>query len=371
MVVVSPVPEIPEPPESPIRRRLHPIETAGPEPISREELGALTRAGSVGHGWLVCSGEGEALAALDPAGVEVLRDLTAETLVSVGVDESDRVLIALNSEGAGTGVLWTQAASVTAGAAGSAGPRQGLRTASMIRGTGASVLVTTPSLATALAVRMRAAGSDPRQLRLRLLVLVGETADDGRRRRLGDDFDARVTEIWCDPVFGAGLAWRSPDSGSEFRLVRPAVVTPEPVEVTEPPRDGGALVEWVLQPDWVPALAGVGVRTGVVSRPGAWLGDPRWTVGDHVLVRGRWVSLGALDRCLKGLGADRWQLRVEAGTAREQLQLGYDAPIPIPVVEAALEAVCALRPRVAPQAVERDEPRLLDARLQHLGDRSP
>ena len=74
------------------------------------------------------------------------------------------------------------------------------------------------------------------------------------------------------------------------------------------------LAELVVVHDWHTALRGIGVRTGYLTTAGSdqdALTAPTHTRGDLVLLRGRWLSIAALTKALRGIdGITHWQLRI-------------------------------------------------------------
>jgi phenylacetate-CoA ligase len=229
-------------------------------------------------------------------------EVTAETLDMVGVVESDRIAVALNSDGAAVGTRWAEAAAGIASAAVAIGPARGGRILEVVDSVHATVLISTPTVAEELA---RVAG---RTTSVHTVVLTGEVLDPGRRAAIGRHLGVAVGEVVLDPVFGAAVASRPPGA-TAFAVTRPGLVGSHRL-------DGGA-IEWTLRCDWSPLLAGRDLRMGIAGpeRRGpidgtTWLPPPRWTIGDHVLVRGRWVSLSYLRR---RLGPRGWCLAIRRG----------------------------------------------------------
>src|SRR5699024_5721952 len=131
--------------------------------LTRDQLGEATRSVRRERGWFVASAEGGLVLPLDPGERQALREITAENLVSIGVDGDDGLVAALNSDGAGVGVVWSEAASLVAHRSCAIGVRGGTRLTSILESLGATVLLSTPSFVRNLGVRMRQIGSDPRE----------------------------------------------------------------------------------------------------------------------------------------------------------------------------------------------------------------
>lgn len=322
-------------------------------------------------GWFVASAEGGLVLPLDPDERRMLREITAENLVSIGIREDDGVVAALNSDGAGVGVVWSEAASLVAHRSCAIGVRGGTRLSSILESLGATVLVSTPSFVRNLGVRTRQIGSDPREFGLRSIVLTGEIVADQQIRSIEEMFDARVAEVWSDPIFGAALAHRGPDD-PVFSPVRPALVSTAPVSSVDEPRGSGSRVEWVVDPVWCRALEGVRIRTGFVGVDDVALPTPTNTIGDHVLVRGRWLSHSHLTAVLAGMGVDRWQLEIGAGLGSDVATLRFEGDHRERDVRAATDLVSAVRIEVLPVPTGSigSSGRILDHRGQHLGLRA-
>lgn len=156
---------------------------------------------------------------------------------------------------------------------------------------------------------------DPLDLELRLLVLTGEITDAKTYRHLAAEFGAQVVELYSDPVLGLALAHRNPTTGSELVPAEPGLLAlaaldrDEFLDVADTETPG----EIVVAHNWHEHLGGVQLRTGYVANhcaDGA-ISTPSHTVGDHVLVRGRWFSLTALARMLRKIdGITHWRFEV-------------------------------------------------------------
>jgi phenylacetate-CoA ligase len=238
------------------------------------------------------------------------RALTAETLRNAGLQSSDRVVVALNNDGDLAGALLAEAAAEVAAAAASVGPRGRMRLLRTLESVRASVLVATPTGAADFLARLHLEFLvDPLDLELRLLVLTGEIADARTYAHLAKEFGATVVELWTDPVTSVPVAHRRPAESDELAETRPGLIHGIPLEPGGKPE--GDWVELAVAHDWYAPLRGVGVRTGYVSQASEGVAAPRHTTGDLVLVRGRWLSIAALGKALRGIdGISTWELRI-------------------------------------------------------------
>ncbi|HEX4506370.1 MAG TPA: hypothetical protein VH722_11620 [Alphaproteobacteria bacterium] len=294
--------------------------------------------------------------ALAAAEVEAMQALSRASLEIAGLEKSDRVLMAVSQDGSPSAHLLAQAASTLAGSVAVTSPKGRLRLLTTIRTLKPNTLVITPCGAADLLARLYLEFNiDPVELELTKIVLVGEIASPGLRKRLGKEFEADVSELYCDPVFGAALAARA---GSTWEAADPetlkiAPIAPRPSGEREGPAqregEGAASIaspsggkspngdtpspgaqgrsdlsplgrgteegELVLCPTWSKTLAGSAIRTGQVIRGKA--GDAglfNHTVGEHVLARGQWLSLPRLRKQLMLIdGAARWSLTIDRG----------------------------------------------------------
>jgi phenylacetate-CoA ligase len=180
-----------------------------------------------------------------------------------------------------------------------------------------NVWVTTPTGALDFLARLYLEFNvDPMELDLERIVLVGEVGSPGTERRLADEFEARVTGVYCDPVFGVALAHGLADA---WQVTDPEVLGLGMLERDEgvdwrSPSSEGRCAELVLRATWSPPLAERTLRTGQVVGAGKTTCLFGHTVGDHVLVRGRWLSIPLLRRALAGIdGIAGWRLAVARG----------------------------------------------------------
>jgi hypothetical protein len=246
--------------------------------------------------------------ALTEAEVAAMQALSRRSLEAAGLGKNDKVLFAVAQDGSPAVGLLAQAAAGLAASVAVTSPKGRLRLLSTIRALKPNVLVTTPCGAADFLARLYLEFNvDPVELDLTKIVLVGEIASPGVRKRLAKEFEADLSELYCDPIFGAALAARRSGGwvvADERTLALGALASDEIVG------DGVAGEGELL------LLAGDAViRTGQVIRGDA--GDAglfNHTVGEHVLARGQFVSLPLLRRQLALIdGVARWTLTVDRG----------------------------------------------------------
>ncbi|GAA5054292.1 phenylacetate-CoA ligase [Thermocatellispora tengchongensis] len=307
---------------------------------------------------------------------------TAAALTAAGVGGGDRVAVALAEP---AGALWASAASRVAAAAASLGPRGRMRLQHALRELGATTLVITPTGAMDLLARLHLEFLlDPLDLGLRHIVVTGEIASRHTLRHLAAEFDARVTEVYADPFGGGALAWRTDQSApltpiEADTLGLAALAADEPLP--GPPYPAGVLGELVVAARGRHGLGDAVLRTGQVGRPGegGGLPAPEHTVGEHLLVRGVWLSLPRIERALARIdGIATWELSVDRrGTldaAALTVTFGRPGLVGNPMWRARVrEAVKALTPvsievAVAEEVMAESRPgTVTDLRGHHLG----
>jgi phenylacetate-CoA ligase len=267
----------------------------------------------MGGALLVSAVPGEGFA---PITAEARRGLclrSASTLDAAGIRSGDRVLVSLNSDGDLAGAFVAEALVALGADSAVVGARGRMRTLAAMRALRPAVWITTPTGALDFLARLYLEFNvDPIELELRRIFLVGEIPSPGTSRRLADEFESELAGLYCDPIFG-GL-WGHGQAGQW--AIRDSAV----LDRAELARDGllaaGADVagELVLRPDWAGAFEGTTIRTGQVvegaqamevgTSAGAGKRDAdagslfQNTVGEHLLVRGRWLSLPLLRRAL-------------------------------------------------------------------------
>ncbi len=321
--------------------------------ITRTDLGQT----APGSGLVFAQSPADYGVSLATSEVEAMQALSRRTLEIAGLEKSDRVLLAVAQDGSPSAHLLAQAAGTLAGSVAVTPPRGRLRLLTTIRTLKPNTLVITPCGAADLLARLYLEFNiDPVELELTKIVLLGEIASPGLRKRLGKEFEAEVSELYCDPVFGAALAARSGGSwevaDEQTLAIAPIGNTPRPSGEREGPaqREGegaasaaslstdqspngntpspgaharsdlsplgrGFEGEIALRATWAKAFAGAGIRTGQVIQGAA--GDAglfNRTVGEHVLARGQWLSLPRLRKQLALIdGAARWSLTIDRG----------------------------------------------------------
>ena len=317
--------------------------------------------------------------------------LTSAALSGAGVGTGDRVVVALNSDGDLTGARIAEVAADIAQAVCSVGPRGRMRLLAAIEAVRATTLVTTPTGAADFLARLHMEFLvDPLELELRRLVVVGEIADPVTYRHLASEFGAAVSYLYLDPVFGVGLASgdaTDPEVGLD--PVQPGLLAAAPLAEDRlldlsaaDGRPEGGRAELVLRPTWHSQFADTVVRTGEVvtlTPETKGLPAPSHTVGDYLLVRGRWLSVSRLRAALSKIdGIGQWRLVVSRDGTLDaaSLQVVFmrktliDNPMWRSRIADALHAVTPVSVGidVAPELAEEVAvPVIEDRRGQHLG----
>ena len=221
---------------------------------------------------------------------------------------------------------------------------------------------------------------DPLDLELRLLVLTGEIADARTYAHLAKEFGAEVVELFTDPVTSVPVAHRRPARAEQLdrdpsRDAASGATVPESHRTKEvSPRSRWCTTGTVRWPasGSGPAMSGRHRRDGSVAAP-------THTVGDLVLLRGRWLSVAALTKALRAIdGISTWQLRIRrAGTldaATVTVSFNRESLVTNQMWRGRIEqALSALTPvsiaiEVAPDVVEEvTPPSVVDERGIHLG----
>ncbi len=327
--------------------------------------------GRAAKGLLLVTPEADVVVPLSVADRAAALELTAETLKAAGLGSGDRVVVALNSDGELTGSSIAEAALTVAAAVASVGPRGRLRLHQALETVRANVLVTTPGGAMDFLARLHLEFLlDPLDLELKTIFLVGEIPSQNVVRQLEAEFEAKVVQLFADPFFGVPIAY-----GPSLTPVRDGLLGLAPLDkdviVTEP--DG--LAELVVTPTWHSTLGEATLRTGFVVRDGV----PAHTVGEHLLVRGRWLSVPKITSALSRIdGISHWELRVsrEGTLDKAVLQVTFkrDTLVKNPMWKGRIsQALVALNPvsievAVVPEASEEVRPpTVTDLRGHHLG----
>jgi hypothetical protein len=271
-------------------------------------------AGRAAQGLLLISPDGDVVAPLAPADLAAAQELAAATLTAAGLGADDRVVVALNNDGELSGALIAQAAASIAQAAASVGPRGRLRLNTALEKVRATTLVTTPSGAMDFLARLHLEFLlDPLDLELKHIFLIGEVASANVYGQLAAEFEASVVELFADPFLGVPIAHRKA-AEKILTPVRDGLLGLAPLDkdTADGPQQG--LAEVIVTPVWHSTLGGATLRTGQVVRlAGGEQGvpAPAHTVGEHVLIRGRWVSIPKVAAALTRIdGVSHWDLRI-------------------------------------------------------------
>jgi phenylacetate-CoA ligase len=334
------------------------------------------------QGALLFAGE-PADAALPLLGSEVdaMQALSRKTFEKAGIAKDDRVLFAVSRPGSPAVELLAQSVAAIASGAAVTGPKGRLRLLTTIRNLKPTTLVTTPCGAADFLARLYLEFNvDPVELDLRKIVLVGEIASRGVAKRVAKEFEADLSEIYCDPIFGAALASRK---GGAWEVSEPgtlAFADPAKDEI----RAGGASgpLELVLRASWSTALAGTAIRTGeAIASDAGDAGLFNHTVGEHVLVRGQWVSLPLLRKQLALIdGIASWELEVDRGdrsldSAVLKIRFERETLVQNPMwkgrIQQAVAAATPVHVDVATELADPESPKpketVNDLRGHHLG----
>ncbi len=297
---------------------------------TREHLGALFDGAPSAPGLLLGAVPGEGFVPVSPEARALLRTRSAETLAAAGVARGNRVLVSLNSEGDLVGASLAEALVEVGASAAVVGPRGRMRTLAAMRQLRPEVWITTPTGALDFLARLYLEFNvDPLELELGQILVVGEIPSPGTERRLEGEFEARVTGLYCDPVFGAAWAqgregrWAIHGSG----VLGLAELAKDVALVGDASQPSG-IGELVLQPDWSGPLSGTAIRTGQVRSGADSAAFFSHSVGEHLLVRGRWLSLPLLRRALaqnEGLAGHRLAISRGEGTLDKlTITLGFE-----------------------------------------------
>jgi len=341
-------------------------------------------AGTSAKGLLLVSSDGEIVAPLAADDLAAARTLTAETLTAAGLSASDRVVVALNNDGELTGALIAEAAATVCSSAASVGPRGRLRLHTALERTRATTLVTTPGGAMDFLARLHLEFLlDPLDLELERIFLVGEVPSANVAGQLAAEFEASVVELYADPYFGVPVAYGRPLTPTREGLL--GLAPPDKDTLLDPPYASGS-AELVLTPVWHSVYGGSVLRTGqFVTLAGGEtaLPAPAHTGGEHVLIRGRWISIPKVTAALARIdGVSHWDLRISReGTldvAALHVTFKRDTLVKNPMWQGRIQqALLALTPVtidvvVEPEISETSSPgTVTDLRGHHLGgDRS-
>ena len=352
--------------------------------ITRDAFPAMGTAGAA-RGLLLVSPEADVVASLEDTDRAAALDTAAATLAAAGVTGDDRVVVALNNDGELTGALIARAAAELAAAAAAVGPRGRMRLHRAMEAVRATTLIITPTGAMDFLARLHLEFLvDPLDLDLSRVLLVGETPSPGCHAHLAAEFGAAVREIYADPFFGLPLAHRAPADPflTAARAGLLGLAAPGKDVLLDPPYPEG-LAELVITPTWHAALGEATLRTGQVALVRGdgtdGIPSPAHTVGEHVLIRGRWVSIPKVAAALAGIdGITHWDLRISRdGTldaAAVHVTFGRDTLVANPMWRSRIvQALAAITPIAFDVIVaERTSPAarpwsVTDLRGHHLG----
>lgn len=284
--------------------------------------------------------------------LDTLRTNSRNTWSLANIKASDRVLVSTIQEGGFPIATSAEVIAPLCSAVTFANPRGRLRLLHSIKNFKPTVWVTTPCAALDFLARLYMEFNiDPFELGIEHIVLVGEIASPGSHKRLADEFESIVTEIYCDPLFGTALALRSKGKmqSGEVGLLALASLTED--SIVSDSWDSNDNAEIVLTLNQVAALKGFVLRTGQVVAPQQALNIFHHTIGDRVLARGRWLSLPLMNKALKLIdGLQAWQLLIERGEGtldRITLKIGLnrESLIGNPMWQARIrEAIASVTP---------------------------
>lgn len=268
-------------------------------------------------GSLLYAGEpGEEFIPLTTEERRALEEVSRANLVQLGLSATDTVLIALNQQGSPAVAGLAEAVAPLVNGVALTGPRGRMRLLKTIKALQPTVLVATPCGVLDFLSRLYMEFNvDPMELDIERIILVGEVASAGAVQRIGSEFETEVSELYCDPFFGAALASRK---GGHWQTA-----TPEHLYSAAPDNDDLSSLdlnqvveparEIILSPQWSASLKELGLRTGqLIADPSSDTGLYQHTMGEHVLIRGRWVSLPVIAKALRIIdGVAHWQLDVD------------------------------------------------------------
>jgi phenylacetate-CoA ligase len=334
------------------------------------------------RGLLLVSPEADVIAPLNDSDRNAAIEIAGAALTAAGVGGGDRVVVALNNDGELTGALIARAAAETAAAAAAIGPRGRMRLHHALETLRATTLITTPTGATDFLARLHLEFLiDPLDLELRRILLTGEIPSPGSHAQLAAEFEAEVLELYTDPFFGMPVAHRATAAAS-LTPVRAGLVEVAALDkdlILGPPYPDGP-AELVVTPTWHASLGGATLRTGhVVQAAGDGIPSPVHTVGEHVLIRGRWVSIPKVAGALAGIdGISHWDLRISrAGTldaAAVHVTFNRDTLVANPMWRSRIvQALAAITPVAIDVVVEEETSTtsrpgsVTDLRGHHIG----
>lgn len=322
--------------------------TGAPTWVSRTTLPAFDQ----GNSLVFADDPAETLVPVSLEELDALRNVSGSNWALAGIKATDRILVSTFQQGGFPVATAAEVLAPLCKAVTYASPRGRLRLLSAIKRFKPTVWVTTPCAALDFLARLYMEFNvDPFELGIEHIVLVGEIASPGCQKRLADEFESVVTELYTDPLFGAALALRN--KGTMQCGVDGVLALADLAEDSIVSEDWHTSrnAEIVLTLDQVAALQGMVLRTGQVVAPDQAVNTFHHTTGDRVLARGRWLSLPLIGQALKLIdGMQAWQLVLERGEGtldRITLKIGLnrDSLIGNPMWEARIrEAVASTTP---------------------------
>lgn len=324
----------------------------------------------------------DSLVAVSLEELGLLRRYSTATWALAGIKSSDRVLVSTVQEGAFPVATAAEVIAPLCSGVTYANPRGRLRLLHTIKAFKPTVWVTTPCAALDFLARLYMEFNvDPFELGIEHIVLVGEVASPGAHKRLADEFESVVTDLYCEPLFGAALALRTKGEmlTGEAGLLAFASLTEDSIVSTDWNADVDT--EIVLTLTQVDALKDFVVRTGHVVSPDQTVNSFHHTIGDRLLARGRWIPLSLMSKSLKLIdGLQAWQLQIERGEGtldRITLKMGLNReslienPMWSARIREAIAAVTPLAVTVETYYLSAEDPQpqglVSDLRHHHLG----
>ncbi len=346
--------------------------------VSRTTLPASTHK----HSLIFGGDPADSLVAVSLEELGLLRSYSSATWALAGIKSSDRILVSTVQEGGFPVATTAEVIAPLCSAVTYANPRGRLRLLHTIKKFKPTVWVTTPCAALDFLARLYMEFNiDPFELGIERIVLVGEVASNGAHKRLADEFESVVTDLYCEPLFGAALALRTKDGmqSAQAGLLALASLTDDTIVSEDWNADVDA--EVVLTLSDIDALKDFVVRTGHVVSPGQAVNSFHHTIGDLLLARGRWISLPLMNKSLKLIdGLQGWQLQIERGEGtldRIILKMGLnreslvDNPMWKARIREAIAAVTPLAITVEAYHLAAEDPQpqgfVIDVREHHLG----
>lgn len=346
--------------------------------LSRSTFPSVTISNS-----LVFGGDpAETLVPISLEELETLRQSSRATWSLAGIKASDKILVSTIQEGGFPVGITAEVLAPLCSAITYANPRGRLRLLHSIKTFKPTVWVTTPCAALDFLARLYMEFNvDPFELGIEHIVLVGEVASKGAHKRLADEFESVVTDLYCDPVFGAALAVRTrgeTQSGNPEQLALASLSEDKLLGTDWQVNDNA---EIVLTFNTLEAFKGRVLRTGQVVSAEQTVNIFHHTIGDRVLARGRWISLPLMAKALKLIdGLQAWQLLIERGEGTLdrltlKLALNRESLIDNPMWQArireAIASVTPLKINVSTYYLSAEDPQpeglVDDPRQHHLG----